>query len=155
MTAIPRIADLEAAPGAVRLLSVKPVLEDVVGKLPVEGLSWVIGGGESGPGARPMQEDWVLSIRKPCKAAGLAYFFKQYGGVRKKVAGRAGLRTHKREVEKAARTDPDSQRPCGMKRICALLFRSRRPRRLIFLHASGLISNGSTRFCAMLTNAPW
>ena len=49
-------------------------------------ISWVIVGGESGPGARPMQEDWVLSIREQCKAAGVAFFFKQWGGVRKKVA---------------------------------------------------------------------
>jgi protein gp37 len=87
VTAIPRIADLQAAPAAVRFLSVEPLLEDVR-KLPLEGLSWVIVGGESGPGARPMQENWVLSIREQCKAAGVAFFFKQWGGVRKKVAGR-------------------------------------------------------------------
>ncbi len=84
---IPRIADLQAAPAAVRFLSVEPLLEDV-GELPLEGISWVIVGGESGPRARPMQEDWVLSIREQCKAAGVAFFFKQWGGVRKKVAGR-------------------------------------------------------------------
>ena len=84
---LPRIADLQDAPAAVRFLSVEPLLEDV-GKLPLEGISWVIVGGESGPGARPMKEDWVLSIREQCKAAGVAFFFKQWGGVRKKVAGR-------------------------------------------------------------------
>jgi protein gp37 len=84
---LPRIADLQEAPAAVRFLSVEPLLEDV-GKLPLEGISWVIVGGESGPGARPMKEDWVLSIREQCKAAGVAFFFKQWGGVRKKVAGR-------------------------------------------------------------------
>jgi protein gp37 len=84
---LPRIADLQAAPAAVRFLSVEPLLEDI-GELPLEGISWVIVGGESGPGARPMQEDWVLSIREQCEAAGVAFFFKQWGGVRKKVAGR-------------------------------------------------------------------
>ncbi len=84
---MPRIADLQASPAAVRFLSVEPLLEDI-GKLPLEGISWVIVGGESGPGARPMKEDWVLSIREQCKAAGVAFFFKQWGGVRKKKAGR-------------------------------------------------------------------
>jgi protein gp37 len=84
---LPRISNLQATPAAVRFLSVEPLLEDV-GKIPLEGISWVIVGGESGPGARPMKEDWVLSIREQCKAAGVAFFFKQWGGVRKKVAGR-------------------------------------------------------------------
>ncbi|HTP87964.1 MAG TPA: phage Gp37/Gp68 family protein [Bryobacteraceae bacterium] len=84
---IPRIADLQATPAAVRFLSVEPLLEDL-GRLPLDGISWVIVGGESGPGARPMQESWVLSIREQCEAAGVAFFFKQWGGVRKKVRGR-------------------------------------------------------------------
>ena len=84
---LPRIADLQATPAIVRFLSVEPLLEDV-GKLPLEGISWVIVGGESGPGARPMKEDWVLSIREQCAAASVPFFFKQWGGVRKKVAGR-------------------------------------------------------------------
>src|SRR5579871_1427331 len=84
---LPRIADLQATPAAVRFLSVEPLLEDI-GTLPLKGISWVIVGGESGPGARPVKEEWVLSIREQCKAAGVAFFFKQWGGVRKKVAGR-------------------------------------------------------------------
>jgi protein gp37 len=84
---LPRIADLQATPAAVRFLSVEPLLEDV-GKLPLDGISWVIVGGESGPGARPMKEEWVLSIRAQCKAANVPFFFKQWGGVRKKAAGR-------------------------------------------------------------------
>ena len=84
---LPRIADLLAAPAAVRFLSVEPLLEDI-GKLPLEGISWVIVGGESGPGARPMKEDWVLSIREQCEARNVPFFFKQWGGVRKKAAGR-------------------------------------------------------------------
>jgi protein gp37 len=84
---LPRIADLQAAPAAVRFLSIEPLLENI-GKLPLEGISWVIVGGESGPGARPMKEEWVLSIAEQCEAANVAFFFKQWGGVRKKVAGR-------------------------------------------------------------------
>jgi protein gp37 len=83
----PRIADLQEVRTAVRFLSLEPLLEDL-GTIPLEGISWVIVGGESGPGARPMKEEWVLSIREQCKAAGVAFFFKQWGGIRKKAAGR-------------------------------------------------------------------
>jgi protein gp37 len=84
---LPRIADLRATPAAVRFLSVEPLLENV-GKLPLNGISWVIVGGESGPGARPMKEEWVLSIREQCETANIPFFFKQWGGLRKKAAGR-------------------------------------------------------------------
>jgi protein gp37 len=83
----PRIADLQAAPAAVRFLSIEPLLEDL-GTLQLDGISWVIVGGESGPGARPMQEEWVLSIREQCQKAHVPFFFKQWGGVRKKSSGR-------------------------------------------------------------------
>jgi protein gp37 len=84
---LPRIEDLKSAPAGVRFLSVEPLLEDI-GQLPLDGISWVIVGGESGPGARPMKEDWVLSLWEQCKAAQVAFFFKQWGGVRKKASGR-------------------------------------------------------------------
>ena len=84
---LPRIADLRESPAAVRFLSVEPLLEDL-GTLPLEGISWVIVGGESGPGARSMKEDWVLSIRDQCETANVPFFFKQWGGVRKKATGR-------------------------------------------------------------------
>ncbi len=84
---MPRISDLRDTPAAVRFLSVEPLLEDL-GTLPLDGISWVIVGGESGPGARPMKEDWVLSIREQCAAADVPFFFKQWGGIRKKVSGR-------------------------------------------------------------------
>ena len=83
----PRIADLQATPASVRFLSIEPLLEDL-GRLNLEGISWVIVGGESGPGARPMQEAWALSIREQCETANIPFFFKQWGGVRKKAAGR-------------------------------------------------------------------
>lgn len=84
---LPRIADLQTTPAAIRFLSIEPLLEDI-GRLPLEGISWVIVGGESGPGARPMREDWVLSIQEQCERASVPFFFKQWGGVFKKAAGR-------------------------------------------------------------------
>jgi protein gp37 len=83
----PRIADLQASPAEVRFLSVEPLLEDL-GEMPLQGISWVIVGGESGPGARPMRQEWVLSIQEQCRRARVPFFFKQWGGVRKKEARR-------------------------------------------------------------------
>jgi protein gp37 len=87
---IPRIHDLQRAPASVRFLSVEPLLEDL-GKVPLEGISWVIVGGESGPGARPMKEEWVVSVKEQCAVAGVPFFFKQWGGVHKKTHGRSLL----------------------------------------------------------------
>jgi protein gp37 len=84
---LPRIDHLRRAPAAVRFLSVEPLLEDL-GALNLEGIHWVIVGGESGPGARLMKKDWVLSIKDQCRAANVPFFFKQWGGVRKSTAGR-------------------------------------------------------------------
>jgi len=84
---LPRIEDLQNADAAVRFLSVEPLLEDV-GKLNLLGISWVIVGGESGPGARPMKQDWVMSVRDQCSRARVPFFFKQWGGVRKAASGR-------------------------------------------------------------------
>jgi protein gp37 len=84
---VPRIAELRATPAAVRFLSIEPLLEDV-GLLDLSGIHWVIVGGESGPGARPMREEWVLSILKQCKAQRVPFFFKQWGGVQKIRTGR-------------------------------------------------------------------
>jgi protein gp37 len=71
----------------VAFLSIEPLLEDL-GKFDLRGIQWVIVGGESGPGARPMLREWVRSIRAQCKSQGVAFFFKQWGGVRKARAGR-------------------------------------------------------------------
>jgi protein gp37 len=73
-----RIDTLRAVPAAVRFLSLEPLLEDL-GKLDLDGISWVIVGGESGPGARPMHPDWARSLRDQCVAAGVPFFFKQWG----------------------------------------------------------------------------
>jgi protein gp37 len=84
---LPRIEDLRAAPASVRFLSIEPLLEDL-GVINLEGIHWVIVGGESGHGARPMQPSWVESLRDQCRSAGIPFFFKQWGGVQKKKAGR-------------------------------------------------------------------
>src|ERR1700730_4156885 len=83
----PRLRELQAARASVRFLSVEPLLDDL-GTLDLTGIDWVIVGGESGPGARPMQIEWVLSLRDQCKRNGVAFFFKQWGGVRKALTGR-------------------------------------------------------------------
>jgi protein gp37 len=82
-----RIDDLRGTQAAIKFLSLEPLL----GPLPdlnLERIDWVIVGGESGPGARPMQASWVTDIRDQCRKAGTAFFFKQWGGVRKSVTGR-------------------------------------------------------------------
>ncbi|MEM9462111.1 MAG: phage Gp37/Gp68 family protein [Myxococcota bacterium] len=84
---LPRIDDLRDTPAAVRFLSIEPLLEDL-GQLDLQGIDWVIVGGESGPGARRMDPAWVRSIRDQCADQGVPFFFKQWGGVRKKKAGR-------------------------------------------------------------------
>lgn len=85
---LPRIEHLRDANAAVRFLSIEPLLEDV-GRLDLAGIHWVIVGGESGPGARPMKKEWVASIRDQCALAGVPFFFKQWGGFRKAASGRA------------------------------------------------------------------
>jgi protein gp37 len=84
---LPRITDLQASPALVRFLSVEPLLEDL-GTINLSGISWVIVGGESGPGARNMRPEWVRSVREQCVHANVAFFFKQWGGVRKHDTGR-------------------------------------------------------------------
>jgi protein gp37 len=83
----PRIEHLRGARAKVRFLSIEPLLEDL-GRLNLRGISWVIVGGESGAGARPMHSEWVFEIKDQCRAAKVAFFFKQWGGVRKKEKGR-------------------------------------------------------------------
>lgn len=86
-TKLSRVRHLQQSPAAVRFLSIEPLIGPV-GILDLEGIDWVIVGGESGPGARPMDRAWVRSIRDQCKAAGVAFFFKQWGGLRPKTGGR-------------------------------------------------------------------
>jgi protein gp37 len=85
---LPRIDHLRQTPAVTRFLSVEPLLEDL-GPLDLTGIHWVIAGGESGAAARPMEADWVRSVRDQCLAQGVKFFFKQWGGRNKKAAGRA------------------------------------------------------------------
>jgi protein gp37 len=78
---------LREVPAHVRFLSVEPLIGPIP-KLPLRGIHWVIVGGESGPGARPMQPEWVRSIQAQCVRARVRFFFKQWGGVRKHATGR-------------------------------------------------------------------
>jgi protein gp37 len=82
-----RIDDLAHVPAKVRFLSVEPFIGPL-NNLPLAGIHWVIVGGESGPGARPMQPEWVESVRHQCESADVRFFFKQWGGVRKDLTGR-------------------------------------------------------------------
>jgi len=84
---LPRIEHLQSSPASVRFLSIEPLIEDL-GKVNLKGIHWVIVGGESGAGARPLKKEWVLSIFRQCREAGVPFFFKQWGGVRKKETGR-------------------------------------------------------------------
>ena len=82
-----RIHELVKVPAAVRFLSLEPLLGPI-SKLPLRGIDWVIVGGESGPKARPMEREWVVQIKRRCREMDVPFFFKQWGGVRKKEAGR-------------------------------------------------------------------
>ncbi len=82
-----RIDHLRGTGARVKFLSIEPLLGPL-GRLNLGGIDWVIVGGESGVGARPMSESWVLEIRDQCRKARVPFFFKQWGGVNKKKAGR-------------------------------------------------------------------
>ena len=82
-----RIASLRKTGAHIKFLSLEPLLEDL-GEFDLTGIDWVIVGGESGPGARPMNSLWVRNLRDLCLAAEVPFFFKQWGGTRKKVTGR-------------------------------------------------------------------
>jgi protein gp37 len=82
-----RIDLLRKSKAHIRFLSLEPLIGPL-GKLNLKGIHWAIVGGESGPGARPMQEEWVLEIRDQCRRAKVPFFFKQWGGVNKKKTGR-------------------------------------------------------------------
>jgi protein gp37 len=84
---VPRIELLRASNAAVKFLSIEPLLEDL-GAIDLSGINWIIVGGESGPGARPMDPAWVRSLRDQARLAGVPFFFKQWGGVHKAEAGR-------------------------------------------------------------------
>src|SRR5205807_4492569 len=107
---LPRVAHLAQASAKVRFLSIEPLLEDL-GEIDLSGIDWVIVGGESGPGARPMNKEWVLSIREQCRSYGIPFFFKQWGGVRKAKAGRElDGRTYDEDPRRNPPRMPDKQK---------------------------------------------
>jgi len=87
---VPRIDHLRNVDAQIRFLSVEPLLEDL-GRIDLHGIHWVIVGGESGHKARPMREEWVANIQAQADAAGVAFFFKQWGGW-----GADGVKRHKK-----------------------------------------------------------
>lgn len=84
---LPRVEDLRQSPAIVKFLSIEPLLEDI-GKFDISGIQWAIVGGESGPGARPIHQQWVENILELCRRYKVNFFFKQWGGVRKSIGGR-------------------------------------------------------------------
>jgi len=84
---VDRIDHLRSTPAFIKFLSLEPLLGPL-DHLDLDGIDWTIAGGESGPNARPMNPNWVRSIRDQCNSAGVAFHFKQWGGVQKKQAGR-------------------------------------------------------------------
>ena len=86
--ALVRVRHLQDSPVAIRFLSIEPML-DSVGEFDVSGISWVIVGGESGPGARTLEEEWVCEVRDLCEENRVPFFFKQWGGLRPRSGGRA------------------------------------------------------------------
>ena len=82
-----RVDELREVPAAIRFLSCEPLIGSLAG-INLRGIHWVIVGGESGPGARPMQIEWVREIFRACRSEKVPFFFKQWGGVRKDLTGR-------------------------------------------------------------------
>ena len=75
---VPRIDKLRNIPAKIKFLSVEPLLEDI-GEIDLTGIDWVIVGGESGPKARPMKQEWALNVKRQCEEQNVAFFFKQWG----------------------------------------------------------------------------
>ena len=111
-----RIDHLRKTGARTKFLSLEPLLGPLEG-LDLSGIDWVIVGGESGPRARPMQAEWVTSIRNQCERAGVAFFFKQWGGVQKKRTGRIlDGRTHDDMPQFGGKADsPLVQLPTGVR----------------------------------------
>jgi protein gp37 len=82
-----RIEHLRKTRASIKFISMEPLLEPMA-ELDLMGIDWIIVGGESGPGARPLNEDWVMDIKGKCQTSNIPFFFKQWGGVNKKKSGR-------------------------------------------------------------------
>ena len=105
---LPRISHLRQSGANVRFLSVEPLLEDL-GVVDLRSIDWMIVGGESGPGSRPIDVTWVRSLRRQCRSAHVKFFFKQWGGTRKHQTGRIlDGRTYDEFPERSKEPVPDS-----------------------------------------------
>ncbi len=98
---ISRINDIKETGAKVKFISFEPLIGRI-GKVNLEGIDWVIVGGESGPGARPIEEEWIIEIKEQCEKYHVPFFFKQWGGVRKKKNGRTFLNKTWNEMPMAA-----------------------------------------------------
>ena len=106
---LPRIEELRQAPARTRFLSIEPLLEDL-GAVDLAGIHWVILGGESGHGARPMRPAWARSLRDQCQEAGVPFFFKQWGGIHKSRTGRELDGRHHDDTPVSAVAEPPANR---------------------------------------------
>ena len=104
-TKLSRIRHLSAANAGVRFLSVEPIIGPM-GAIDLTGIHWVILGGESGPGARPIKIEWAREVRDQCVAQNVAFFFKQWGGFRPKSGGRLLDDVEWNEFPETANTAP-------------------------------------------------
>ncbi len=112
---LPRVDHLKRAPAGLRMLSVEPLLEDLGADLDLSGIGWVILGGESGPGARPLDPDWVRHVRNACSRQNIPFFFKQWGGTRKHKTGRTlDDRTHDDTPDRPVQIVPDAATRKGL-----------------------------------------
>jgi len=102
---LPRISELAKSGARTTFLSIEPLLEDL-GTIDLSAVSWVIVGGESGAGARPIDRKWVTSLRRQCRDAAVPFFFKQWGGVRKSETGRLLFGRTYDEFPPIVRSDP-------------------------------------------------
>ncbi len=111
-----RIDDLRQTSAHLKFLSLEPLLGPMP-RLDLEGIDWVIVGGESGPGARLMDPEWACGIRDQCVAANVPFFFKQWGGVNKKKAGRLlqGRIWNQMPADKKATIPPGWGGPCELR----------------------------------------
>jgi len=121
---VPRIQHLRDAQPRTGFLSIEPLLEDL-GPLNLQSIGWVIVGGESGPNARPMKQDWVISVQRQCRTAGVPFFFKQWGGVRKADNGRSLRGRTYNEFPPIVRSTPPSRE--GRERLLEQLTRLPEP----------------------------
>jgi protein gp37 len=113
-----RITDLASVPAHIRFLSCEPLIGPLE-NLSLKDIHWVIVGGESGPGARPMKREWVESIHSQCRSSDVPFFFKQWGGVRKDITGRELYGRTYDEMPLAKPISSDAGRNSGLVQIAS------------------------------------